>query len=131
MNGWTFNKVGRELQGLVLKRKLIKLSMLNEKIKAIQEKLEPIKETNQMKEFNINIKKKLEKLTKKHRKRKSRSSIGTQMISKLTLFMFGRLLLEWLMVILLPKVIRHGVLITLSLNLRVKNQETKVKVDRD
>lgn len=57
MDEWLefFNKVGRELQGLVLKRKQIKLSMLNEKIKNVQDKLEPIKETNQMKEFNTNI----------------------------------------------------------------------------
>lgn len=60
------------------------------KIKTLQEKLEPIKETNQMKEFNINIKKKLEKIDRETQKRKSRSLIGTLMISKPIRFMLGR-----------------------------------------
>lgn len=44
MDEWLefFNKVGRELQNLVLKRKQIKLGRLNEQINAIQSKLEPI-----------------------------------------------------------------------------------------
>lgn len=72
MNEWLefFNKAGRELQGLVLKRKQIKLSMLNEKIRDLQEKLEPIKDTNQMNEFNNNIKKKLEKIDRETQKKK-------------------------------------------------------------
>lgn len=65
-----FNKAGRELQDLVLKRKQIKLGRINENIRQLQEKLEPIKESNQMKDFNINIKKKLDKVDREMQKKK-------------------------------------------------------------
>lgn len=65
-----FNKAGRDLQSLVLSRKQIKLGLINEKIRIIQEKLEPIKDSNQIKEFNSNIKKKLEKIDRETQKKK-------------------------------------------------------------
>lgn len=62
MDEWLefFNKAGKKLQGLVLKRKRLKMHKLNENISALQTRLEPIKESNQLKEFNAHIKKKLE-----------------------------------------------------------------------
>lgn len=50
MDEWLefFNRRGRELQALVLKRKNIKLEIVNQKIKAIQATLEPVKESNQL-----------------------------------------------------------------------------------
>ena len=72
MDEWLnfFNKVGKELQVLVLKRKQIKLSLINEKIKIIQKQLEPIKESEMIKEFNNSMKKKLEKVDRDTQKRK-------------------------------------------------------------
>lgn len=57
-----FSKVGMELQDLVLTRKQFKLAKINEQINDIERKLESIKETNPIIEFNNNMKKKLEKL---------------------------------------------------------------------
>ena len=65
-----FNKAGKELQNLVLKRKEIKLALLNEKIQVLRNKLEPIKETSLIKDFNVNMKKKLEKIDRETQKRK-------------------------------------------------------------
>lgn len=67
-----FNRVGRELQDLVLTRKQVKLGKLNEQISGIRKKLEPISESSQMKEFNTNMKKKLEKVDRDTQKKKVR-----------------------------------------------------------
>lgn len=73
MDEWLefFNKAGRELQGLVLKRERLKMNKLNESINLLHTKLEPIKESNQYKDFNTNIKKKLEKVDRDTQRKKS------------------------------------------------------------
>lgn len=67
-----FNKVGRELQDLVLTRKQRKLGRINEQINIIRSKLEPMNESNQIKEFNNNMKRKLEKVDRDTQKKKVR-----------------------------------------------------------
>lgn len=77
MNEWLtfFNKVGMELQDLVLTRKQFKLAKINEQINDIKRKLEPIKDTNSISEFNNNMRKKLEKLDREVQKKKVKKYI--------------------------------------------------------
>ncbi|XP_073465174.1 NACHT, LRR and PYD domains-containing protein 3-like [Aquarana catesbeiana] len=77
-----FNRVGRELQTLVLKRKQIKLSKIKEKITVLQSKLEPIIDSNQMKEFNTNMQKKLEKIDRETQKKKLMELLGDKVTYK-------------------------------------------------
>lgn len=70
-----FNKVGMELQDLVLTRKQFKLAQVNEQISEIERKLESIKDTNPIIEFNNNMKKKLEKLDREVQKKKVKKYI--------------------------------------------------------
>lgn len=70
-----FNKAGLELQDLVLTRKEFKFTKINEQIKDIERKLEPIKGTNSILEFNNNMKKKLEKLDREVQKKKVKKYI--------------------------------------------------------
>lgn len=65
-----------------MKRKQIKLGKLNEQISELQSKLEPINDSNQIKEFNRNTKKKLEKLDRDTQKKKEKNSTETPQILK-------------------------------------------------
>lgn len=65
-----FNKCGRDLQALILKRKVRKMTLIEEKIKALQVELEPVKNEQSTKDFNENIRKRLEKLDKDTQKKK-------------------------------------------------------------
>lgn len=65
-----FNRCGRELQALILKRKRRKMTLLEEKIKSLQLELEPVKDDKSTKDFNDIIKKKLEKIDRDTQKKK-------------------------------------------------------------
>lgn len=71
-NEWLefFNKCGRELQALILKRKRRKMALIEEKIKALQVELEPVMNDQSTKDFNDTLKKKLEKIDRDTQKKK-------------------------------------------------------------
>lgn len=65
-----FNGVGIKLQQLVLKRKRKKMALLEKKISDLQGKLDPIKGTQQLINFDNEIKRKLEKIDRETQKKK-------------------------------------------------------------
>lgn len=69
LNGCT-SSMELAIKQLVLKRKKKKMALLEKKILELKGKLDPIKDTQQIINFNNNIKKKLEKIDKETHKKK-------------------------------------------------------------
>ena len=67
-----FNNVGFKLQDLVLARKRKKMALLEAKINELKTKLDAIKDSQQIVDFNNRIKKKLEKIDKDTQKKKAK-----------------------------------------------------------
>lgn len=65
-----FNGVGFKLQQLVLQRKKRKMANLESRINDLQQQLDPIKDSQQIIEFNARIQKKLEKVDRETQKKK-------------------------------------------------------------
>lgn len=75
-----FNGVGLKLQQLVLARKRKKMTLLEKKITELQGKLDPIKGTQQLINFDHEIKKKLEKVDRETQKKKLKNLGEIEMI---------------------------------------------------